>query len=135
MKLSTIFLLLSPLGLSAASSPTDHSCGKLGVMTVDRSKLPLNVDPNNIRECADHPEGGSKASRRDPEAAAECWFGKPSGCSSGYCFKTCGNGGEWCWTASNGGYGDWITCKSDSACSTDQACGQGDNCSACGCRC
>lgn len=152
MKLSTILLSLVLLGLGTAS-PASHSaqqaCGKLGIMTVDVSKLPLDVDPNNIRQCADHPAGKASAARRraaaqnhDNDAASArmlfertCWYGKSSGCSGGYCFKSCGASGEWCWTAYNGGYGAWITCSSDSACSTDQACGLGDNCSSCGCSC
>ncbi|KAJ6493475.1 hypothetical protein DFH09DRAFT_1451260 [Mycena vulgaris] len=55
----------------------------------------------------------------------------------GYCWKVCGTGGEWCWTASNGGFGGWDTCINASDCGTDNneyGCGAG-GCADCGCSC
>ncbi|THU83523.1 hypothetical protein K435DRAFT_871193 [Dendrothele bispora CBS 962.96] len=85
-------------------------------------------------------DGNSSLAKRD------CWFGKPVGCTNGFCWKTCGNKGDgsWCWTASNKGTctgcGEWFTCSKDSDCNANMPCGQDDpttpqKCDDCGCSC
>ncbi|KAK4222892.1 hypothetical protein QBC38DRAFT_374231 [Podospora fimiseda] len=137
--MKTNAIILTFLGLLAPtvfSSPAEvdvaASCGSLGVMNVNTSDLPAGVDPNNIRTCADHPVG----SAHEVLEKRDCEYGAPVGCSGGYCWKQCGDegSGQWCWTANNGGYGDWIKCSTSSQCNTNMACGIGD-CSACGCSC
>ncbi|KAK2612506.1 hypothetical protein QQS21_001444 [Conoideocrella luteorostrata] len=117
----------------ALSSPTDivaAECGAMGVMKVDLADVSADVDPSAIRKCAEHPLAASP----NPVSKRDCWYGKSSGCSKGYCYKSCGGNGQWCWTAFNDGYGNWIGCQNDNQCSTNQACGIG-NCKACGCSC
>lgn len=133
MKFINIILFVALQCGVALSSPTDNGaaeCGALGVMKVDTSSLPADVDVNAIRKCAEHPV----ASSPNPISKRECWHGKPSGCSKGYCWKSCGGTGQWCWTAFNDGYGEWIGCTNDGQCNTNQACGIG-NCKTCGCSC
>ncbi|THU93338.1 hypothetical protein K435DRAFT_799753 [Dendrothele bispora CBS 962.96] len=36
-------------------------------------------------------DGNSSLAKRD------CWFGKPVGCTNGFCWKTCGNKGDGTW--------------------------------------
>lgn len=117
----------------ALSSPTDNvaaECGAMGVMTVDMTSLPTGVDPSAIRKCAEHPLGASP----NPISKRACWYGKPSGCTKGFCWKGCGGTGQWCWTAFNDGLGNWIGCTNDDECNTNAACGTG-NCKTCGCSC
>jgi hypothetical protein len=138
---------------AATLSAIALQCGSLGVMEVNATRLPQGVDPNNIRTCADHPANGSPGpeqpqieSRDDLTTAnspnpllakRDCYFGASHGCSKGYCWKACGlsGSGQWCWTAFNNGYGNWIGCSDSSQCNTGQACGIGANCSKCGCSC
>ncbi|RDA86919.1 hypothetical protein CP532_1846 [Ophiocordyceps camponoti-leonardi (nom. inval.)] len=132
MKLCSIFLAVFQVA-GVLASPTESSaqaeCGLLGVMKIDLTKLPTGVDPNDIRKCAEHPLRHS-LNRRD------CWFGDQAGCSKGYCYRNCGTGGsgQWCWSASNGGLGGWITCKKNSDCNINMSCGIG-GCKSCGCSC
>jgi hypothetical protein len=129
--------------------------------------LPEGVDPTSIRKCAGHPLGinGTRPGHNSLEGKDEriirtdsclmltilsflglvrraCVTSGPTvGCEVesgvGYCWKVCGTGGEWCWTASNGGFGGWDTCISASNCGTDNneyGCGAG-GCDNCGCSC
>ncbi|KAI2603099.1 uncharacterized protein GGS25DRAFT_79978 [Hypoxylon fragiforme] len=103
--------------------------------------LPSGIDPSAARKCIEHPLGKINDDRSTPVrrdlVERTCWYGKPSGCTNGYCWKSCGNG-PWCWTARSGGFGDWYTCSKDSDCKTAYACGQvaGDGkCDSCGCSC
>ncbi|PHH66739.1 hypothetical protein CDD81_5871 [Ophiocordyceps australis] len=118
--------------LAAADTSAEAACGSLGVMQVDKAALPAGVDPNDIRQCAEHPAG----KLAQPLSKRDCWHGKSSGCSKNYCWKVCGenNSGQWCWTAFNKGYGKWIGCSDDSQCNTGMACGIG-KCDSCGCSC
>ena len=127
--------LMAALQLGAAlSSPVEETtgeCGALGIMDVDMSKLPSSVNTSEIRTCAGHPAGTSP----DALTKRSCYWGKKrAGCSKGYCWKKCGSNGQWCWSAYNDGYGDWIGCNKDSQCNVNQACGLG-NCKDCGCSC
>ncbi|KAE8384030.1 hypothetical protein BDV23DRAFT_189625 [Aspergillus alliaceus] len=50
-------------------------------------------------------------------AAQKCWTRSPYGCSKDrYCWKQCGNNGQWCWTAHAGGTGPWTSCSTDADC-------------------
>ncbi|KAJ7501639.1 hypothetical protein B0H11DRAFT_1799798 [Mycena galericulata] len=146
---STIFFTLVAAALSqvAASSAvnTADECGALGVMEVPEI-LPEGVDPTAIRKCAGHPLGinGTRPGHNSLEGLVRraCVTSGPTvGCEVesgvGYCWKVCGTGGEWCWTASNGGFGGWDTCITASNCGTDNneyGCGAG-GCNNCGCSC
>ncbi|RAH77612.1 hypothetical protein BO86DRAFT_322812 [Aspergillus japonicus CBS 114.51] len=132
-------------------------CGNLGIMVVLTADLPEGVYPSDVRICRDHPLGrnrdikGVSLAPLDPmdvqalegnTAALEgrseptipntselqaCYKNAPYGCSGGYCWKVCGNNGEWCWTAKNSGVGAWYTCNRYQNCGTGtiHACGRG----------
>ncbi|PHH93313.1 hypothetical protein CDD83_7098 [Cordyceps sp. RAO-2017] len=124
-------LYVGGVASSPAETAAEKECGALGVMSIDSNSLPPGADPNKVRQCAEHPLGPTpNLHRRD------CWYGNPSGCSKGYCWRTCGAGGsgQWCWSANNGGTGSWIGCKKDSDCNPSMSCGIG-NCKTCGCSC
>ncbi|KAF3902850.1 hypothetical protein AA313_de0207259 [Arthrobotrys entomopaga] len=151
-------------GLCAAVSSTAAECGKLGIISAD-TILPANVQASDVRRCADHPLGRDRDLKnaslapmtsefmkrsQNSEVTADtviahlsgrskCYFGAPYGCTKGYCWKSCGKNGEWCWTASQGGLGQWKACSSFNDCSTsgDFACGAGctGKSKACGCSC
>ncbi|KAL3480423.1 hypothetical protein BJX99DRAFT_254726 [Aspergillus californicus] len=147
MKLNSLLLVgVSLLSTTAtATSPTEEGeCGALGILSP-----PPGVDPDTVRKCADHPAGraprGSldKAWSRKKRAGDDCWFDSASGCETGddgtgYCWSACDTGdgidGNWCWTAWNGGWGEWRTCSNyiDCGFDPDATCGQG-GCGSCGC--
>ncbi|KAJ7359942.1 hypothetical protein DFH08DRAFT_769950 [Mycena albidolilacea] len=150
MKFSTSFITLVAAMLSQTSAAsvdtTADECGALGVMKVP-DVLPEGVNPTDIRNCAGHPLGfnGTKADHEgliQGLAGRACETRETLGCTKGkdgvgYCWKVCGTGGEWCWTASNGGFGGWDTCINASDCGTDNnqyGCGAG-GCADCGCSC
>ncbi|KAK4169893.1 hypothetical protein QBC43DRAFT_329466 [Cladorrhinum sp. PSN259] len=142
--LLTLVGLLAPMAFASPAAAAEvaakvaDSCGALGVMNVNTTTLPANVDPTNIRTCADHPAGSPVQALDGGIAKRDCYYGAPFGCSKGYCWKQCGpsGSGQWCWTATNGGYGDWSSCSNNQQCSEAQACGiGGSDCKACGCSC
>lgn len=137
-------------------------CGELGVMRSNANELPENVSPKDVRMCAKHPYGRNRtldlsegaslppaytneqsqagnASGSDVRHINErdCSFQSPYGCSQGRCWKTCDQGGKWCWTAAEGGYGPWKKCTTWADCGTDEdAFGCGRLCGEeCGCSC
>ncbi|KAG8160058.1 hypothetical protein KVR01_010695 [Diaporthe batatas] len=126
---------------AAAIDPIAEECGALGVMKYT-PKAGENVDISNIRKCKEHPLSVNGVSAGPEQVSGalekrECWYGEDYGCSKGYCFQKCGSSGEWCWTAWNGGLGEWRSCDSNAQCdpsAAGSACGQGD-CDACGCSC
>jgi hypothetical protein len=164
MKASTFFSIIGALAASVMASPAsmeaalEQECGNLGVMKLETSQME-GVDPTNIRHCLEHPlgmkapsfdledrgmtdvharenEGDQSAELVDLSTRA-CYTGlSPGGCYQGYCWKKCDLAqlGYWCWTASNGGAGNWHTCTSDLECLITEACGAG-NCGSCGCSC
>lgn len=148
MKPTTVINFIATFGLLGLASAAKLSqaeaeslCGDLGVM--DTSNLPDGVDPNAVRTCKEHPEGkaGKTLTEGDFQVRSlesrSCWFKDHLGCSAGgHCYKSCAQpgSGEWCWTAQNNGFGDWIGCSSVSDCSPTDQCGAG-GCSACGCSC
>lgn len=163
MKFSTGFFLVAAqvIGVFSATVPEpSQKCGILGVMSVNAAELPKGVKPNDVRKCLDHPMGRDRdlkkasmapvtpeflALRNETEGEVKgsdltvkplaCEKGAPYGCSKGYCWKTCGKNGEWCWTAYKGGLGSWIKCNSWKDCgTTTYACGRG-GCPSCGCSC
>ncbi|KAJ6531697.1 hypothetical protein B0H10DRAFT_1642280, partial [Mycena sp. CBHHK59/15] len=123
---------------------TADDCGALSVMKVP-DVLPEGVNPTDIRKCAGHPLeiNGTRANRDGFQGKYEtvirtdsylmptivgligrnCVTGASVGCTQSngvwFCWKVCGPGGEWCWTASNGGFGGWDTCISAKDCGTD----------------
>lgn len=153
MKTCTIVIQAMVLATGILSAIIDthaaaDGCGNLGVM-IDNGTLPEGVDPTQLRKCVDHPLGkpdltprGELADTAGTLVKRVCDPGSAKwGCSNGYCWKLCGppGSGNWCWTARDEGYGDWITCSSSTECSLSFACGQpgGANvpCDACGCKC
>ncbi|EPS45141.1 hypothetical protein H072_924 [Dactylellina haptotyla CBS 200.50] len=152
----------------AAGSSTAAECGTLGVFSVSAEDLPEGVQLTDVRKCADHPLGRHrdlknaslapmnaefiKRSQNNPEITADtviatlfgrkaskCYYGAPYGCTDSYCWKSCGANGEWCWTASSGGLGQWKACSSFRDCSDSPGFACGAGCSgkskACGCSC
>jgi hypothetical protein len=132
---TAVITIIATLGLAAAEyRPSGVEardlCGDLGVMAV-----PEGVDPDSVRLCLEHPAGPIAERQADARACEPIY--EPTGCDGGYCWKRCGadsNSGEWCWTAENGGHGDWITCSGPSDCLAAGDCGIGD-CDSCGCSC
>ncbi|KAJ8095426.1 hypothetical protein PM082_023196 [Marasmius tenuissimus] len=157
----TIVIQIASIHSVAVSSAdaTAQECGSLGVLNVDLNNLPEGMTPSDVRKCADHPIGSKPRQNAQSEsvapmdrpkseltdrsdiieggAAQVCDVFDPYGCSSGYCWKACGalGSGDWCWTAGGDGSGPWMTCSKSSDCDRNAACGKGDNCSTCGCRC
>lgn len=137
---------LSSIVSAAKLSPEQAEliCGNLGVMNA--TDLPEGVDPNAVRKCKEHPEGiakgddnleGVELDALEKRKKPGCWFGNSVGCSrGGYCYKSCAQpgSGEWCWTAQNNGFGDWIKCKNNWDCRPTDQCGAG-GCKTCGCGC
>lgn len=116
MKVSSILITITQLAIAVSghvgSPSADDERG-----TIDATKL----------------ASSSKLMERD------CWYGAPYGCSNdGYCYRSCGSNGEWCWLAASNGNGAWLTCGNADQCAPgntgDAACGKGD-CDACGCSC
>ena len=133
MRFTLAMGLVALQGAGILSASLEAQCGKLGVMKLDKSTLPPNIDPDQVRLCDEHPtalEQGNVFERA-------CYTAKLVGCSRGYCFRQCGtaNSGQWCWTAAVFGYGRWLDCTKDNDCSVFDACGLGSNCGACGCSC
>ncbi|KAF8132732.1 hypothetical protein K438DRAFT_1641960, partial [Mycena galopus ATCC 62051] len=119
-------------------------CGALGVMKVP-DVLPEGVNPTDIRKCAGHPVeiNGTRANHDGFQGlvGCACVTSAQFGCSEfngvGYCWNVCGTGGEWCWTANNGGFGGWDMCISVNHCGTDNnayRCGA-SGCARCDCSC
>ncbi|KAJ5976201.1 hypothetical protein N7481_009908 [Penicillium waksmanii] len=142
--------------LSVATSDTNAAseCKDLGgAMSVQDHDLPSDVSQADVRKCVEHPHGhdrgdlnaGSLAPFGDEEkknptsslterAADACYNAAPYGCSKGYCWASCGDKGEWCWTARKGGYGAWYTCKTFHDCGyTGYSCGRGGVSGGCSC--
>ncbi|KAI8962745.1 hypothetical protein F5Y11DRAFT_181488 [Daldinia sp. FL1419] len=143
MKATYAIFLLAAQMASVLSSPSpavlNAECDASGA--IDIAQLPEGIDAGAVRKCVEHPLGSASeesiAKREGALFERDCWYGKSHGCSKGYCWKTCGDG-PWCWTARNGGFGDWYTCKSDNDCQTSYSCGEsagGKECKKCGCSC
>ncbi|KAI0147312.1 hypothetical protein GGR57DRAFT_515861 [Xylariaceae sp. FL1272] len=144
MKL-TVAPVVAPVVLTiAAPDPSArNSCGILGVMNFNLADLPANINQSAICQCAEQPLRVTSL-RDDGDdhsllAKRYCYKDSRFGCTNGWCWKTCvpDSGswdGEWCWTAKNGGMGDWETCSTNTDCSDDMACGEG-GCADCGCSC
>ncbi|VBB81144.1 IDI-2 precursor [Podospora comata] len=143
LALQATFALTSPAPAPAADLSTaqlEAECGSLHANTYNKTALPSDVDPAQIRHCVEHPSGTATEEntlgKRDcvPGSAAQYGCGR-----GGYCWKRCGgSGGSWCWQAVNNGWGDWIKCTASSQCAPQSGweCGlsEGD-CNACGCSC
>ena len=134
-----VVTVLSALTPDVASANAGKECGDLGIMQAP-GVLPEGINATDIRQCANHPLGRSHVNLTPAltaRAAEACETGSPYGCDQGFCWKVCAAGGEWCWTASNGGFGPWITCSTYSDCGDDAEqfpCGTG-GCQDCGCSC
>ncbi|KAJ7232483.1 hypothetical protein B0H12DRAFT_1145201 [Mycena haematopus] len=142
--LTLVAAALFQIATASVNTTAADECGALGVLEVP-DVLPEGVNPTDIRTCAGHPleVNGTRANRDGFQglAARACVTDATLGCTVengvGYCWKVCGTGGQWCWTASNGGYGGWDTCISAKDCGTDNnefGCGAG-GCDSCGCSC
>ncbi|PYI09935.1 hypothetical protein BO78DRAFT_383762 [Aspergillus sclerotiicarbonarius CBS 121057] len=143
LALFSMLALTSALALSpTAKGDPVVECGDLDVMVVPAADLPEGVSPSDVRKCKDHPLGNNRHVKgaslapldavdvlfltNNTTASAEihalqdraCYKDAPYGCSGGYCWKVCGNKGEWCWTAKKGGVGAWYTCSSYKDCGT-----------------
>ncbi|KAH7027953.1 uncharacterized protein B0I36DRAFT_433113 [Microdochium trichocladiopsis] len=141
MKFSTIFQTVAAVATTgfvtvmADNATADEAeCGFGGLYQPDLMRLPDNIDRDSIRKCKEHPLGSATAllGRRD------CYHDAPFGCTDGYCWKQCGatGSGQWCWTAGNGGFGEWIGCSTNQQCNQQQDCGVGPgDCGSCGCSC
>ncbi|KAH9882683.1 hypothetical protein J1614_000919 [Plenodomus biglobosus] len=155
--ISLIALILQATNaLSTTTAELAQECGALDIM-----EIPDGANPNDYRHCKSHPLGPDRriyanqdlaagvdpSPKRDLGAvkaadifgreALACWWDAPLGCTDGYCWKSCGNPGEWCWTAYNNGVGDWARCGRAGDCQASDACGQGckSGDKACGCSC
>jgi hypothetical protein len=152
--LASVFSSTIPEGTAA-------QCGTLGIMEIPTADLSTGLISAGVRKCREHPLGGTRPGPGDSlapfedtflldpvdglgsrnvltaESSNACQTGAPYGCSKGYCWKICGAGGEWCWTADNGGKGKWWTCNTFKDCGTGDkyACGMGNGCASCGCSC
>jgi hypothetical protein len=155
MKYTTILSALAIIAKAVSTAiSAEVECGALGVMDV--SSLPAGTDLSLVRKCAAHPLGDARPfdfddvsvpggaevttlNKMDLGARGEdaCVTSSPLGCSSGYCWKTCGSAGEWCWTAVGDGSGPWIKCQTYTQCNIDQSCGKGCGLGnkSCGCSC
>lgn len=141
MKFNAALIMALALSANAVSPPTPSEiakCGDLGVTGSNDTALPPGVDPSQVRTCVDHPLSNETIPEPSLEKR-ECYYGsKDKGCDKGYCWKKCKGSGEgpWCWTARNGGFGDWYTCGADKDCKTSYDCGQSlKPCGDCGCSC
>lgn len=118
MKLSTFLTILTHLTISVFAHTARPSADD------ERGTIPATslANSNNINNLVER----------------DCWYGAPYGCSDGYCWRTCGQTGEWCWLAANNGNGAWLTCSNAGQCAPGSvggaSCGKGD-CGACGCSC
>lgn len=152
-------VLSAATGDIAATDPSPltlaEECGDLGVM-----EIPTGADPTLYRHCESHPLGPNRriytnTDLLDPDtvpipdpaalkgadifgrAAQACTWDASIGCTNGYCWKKCGNPGQWCWTAYNKGTGDWARCQRATDCNSKESCGK--NCKKgnkdCGCSC
>ncbi|KAJ6785752.1 hypothetical protein PWT90_04842 [Aphanocladium album] len=141
MKFSNVISLLASGALALAANvdklAAEAECGPLHVMDAPASAY----NTGEVRKCRDHPMGNAPAKRSarplsDLAASSvekRCApLPSETGCGDGgYCWKSCGAKGEWCWTASNFGNGPWARCKTDQQCGSDN---QGFGCGgACGC--
>lgn len=145
MKFSPSIVALAAAMLSqtvgAAITSAAAECGNLGVMEVPDT-LPEGVTADKVRKCAAHPldANGESLSREVNDlvkrGAQECETKASFGCSKGFCWKVCGPGGEWCWTASDEGTGPWKTCNTFKDCGSDDSFACGVECGEkCGCSC
>lgn len=155
--ISIIAILLQARNtLSATTAELAEECGALGIM-----EIPADASLADYRHCNSHPLGPDRriyanqdlalgidpSPKRDlgavkaagifGRAAQACWWDAPLGCTNGYCWKSCGKAGEWCWTAYNNGVGDWARCERAEDCNSEEACGQGckEGDKSCGCSC
>ncbi|KXJ90353.1 hypothetical protein Micbo1qcDRAFT_205202 [Microdochium bolleyi] len=140
MKFSTVFQTITTLAATglvaaAADNASEAQCGFGGEYHPNLDALKgTEIDPNDIRKCKEHPLGSATAVL----GKRECYHDAPFGCTDGYCWKQCGvaGSGQWCWTASNGGFGQWIGCSTNQQCNAQQDCGVGPaDCDSCGCSC
>lgn len=130
-----IAYLQGVLSVPASIEDLVTECGALGVMKVDKESLPPGVNPDNVRKCLNHPEGLLRQPQENEVFKRDCWKRASLGCSnSGYCWRQCGQNGEWCWAAEEGGLGSWIRCSKWQDCNVNMACG-GGGCDVCGCSC
>jgi hypothetical protein len=132
MRFTTILVLFGVTGTLAAPAEQVTSaastCGNLGVMAVDASKLPAGVDPKKIRTCRDHPTGITPNPIANAKQGLDKrnWGAGGFGCASGFCWTRCSAWGGRCWSAFNHGFGEWAGCGGDWDCGgAGLGCGRG----------
>ncbi|KAJ5127899.1 hypothetical protein N7448_008678 [Penicillium atrosanguineum] len=163
MKITKNLMLLAVCAVTASAVAVPDNdiadeCRSLGgAMSIQAHELPEGVSASDVRKCVEHPLGreryfedaslapfneeqkknSTQFETRDPldeRAADACYTAAPYGCSKGYCWKSCGSNGEWCWTANKAGLGSWITCSKYQDCgTTTYACGIGGASGGCSC--
>ncbi|OAG05650.1 uncharacterized protein CC84DRAFT_1244086 [Paraphaeosphaeria sporulosa] len=160
--LFTALVSASPAVLFSNANVDPAECAEQGgVLQTAASDLPEGAVLSDVRKCVAHPLGRDRLKENwslppleeDPAAnatspaardvqdisqAQACYYDAKYGCTkkgdTGYCWKHCGENGKWCWTASNLGLGDWITCSTWADCgTTTYACGIGGASGGCGC--
>ncbi|RDB29460.1 hypothetical protein Hypma_014819 [Hypsizygus marmoreus] len=94
----TVGATLGGLMVPRTADDSTDDCANLGG-PMPKSNLPDGVIASDVRKCAAHPLGGGDKDK-SPKA---CQTESDGGCSKGYCWKVCGDNGQWCWTAENGG--------------------------------
>ncbi|KAI1460256.1 hypothetical protein F4805DRAFT_454683 [Annulohypoxylon moriforme] len=136
----------SSLAATTLNRAAASECGDLGVMEYDEAQLPRGMTSSDVRKCAKHPLGNSRVKGEGSLApedgtddaatlqARECYYDAQYGCTDGYCWKSCGQPGQWCWAAQGDGTGPWVQCASYKDCGTQFACGKGCG-EKCGCSC
>ncbi|KAI1208430.1 uncharacterized protein F4807DRAFT_461757 [Annulohypoxylon truncatum] len=128
MKLNIAAILLAAhachvLAATTSNPAAAEECGDLGIMEYDEVNLPQGMTPSDVRKCAKHPLGdtriiveGSLAPGGVPQENSiiiqprRCSWDAPYGCAHSYCWKACGQLGEWCWMAEGDGTGPWVQC-------------------------
>ncbi|KAL6786419.1 hypothetical protein J3E68DRAFT_420882 [Trichoderma sp. SZMC 28012] len=149
--------VVRPENISPGDIDPQKLCGDLEVMKMDANQLPSGISLDNVRMCKEHPltqddidilDGAHLAPADVSQSSGTsalplyfgikraCYYAAPYGCTRGYCWKACDDDGKWCWTASQGGYGAWATCKTFEDCGLDDDdFGCGKRCQRCGCGC
>ncbi|KAI4253790.1 MAG: hypothetical protein L6R42_007450, partial [Xanthoria sp. 1 TBL-2021] len=93
---------------------------KLSALLITLTQITVALSAtHDARPSADDERGTINATDLAPAGKLverACHYGAPYGCDGGFCWRTCGSAGEWCWLAANNGNGAWLTCGSAGQC-------------------